>query len=144
MTPSAALPLIPRAKLFGNPTRAQAQISPDGRWLSWIAPKDGVLNIWLAPAGDIVAECLRRLADVHYLLGTPQDALACVDEGLRVAETCGERYEVGFQRRDADLECPGKGSERVLRCQSARAAVALQIESHRRIPSEQDKKGGDC
>lgn len=52
MTPS---PLIPRTKLFGNPTRAQAQISPDGRWLSWLAPKDGVLNIWLAPAGDIAA-----------------------------------------------------------------------------------------
>ena len=48
-------PLIPRAKLFGNPTRAQGQISPDGRWLSWLAPKDGVLNIWLAPAGDIGA-----------------------------------------------------------------------------------------
>src|SRR5262245_65502164 len=47
--------LIPRAKLFGNPTRAQAQISPDGRWLSWLAPKDGVLNIWLAPAADIGA-----------------------------------------------------------------------------------------
>jgi dipeptidyl aminopeptidase/acylaminoacyl peptidase len=52
MTPS---PLIPRTKLFGNPTRAQAQISPDGRWLSWLAPKDGVLNIWLAPAGDVAA-----------------------------------------------------------------------------------------
>jgi len=48
-------PLIPRAKLFGNPTRAQGQISPDGRWLSWLAPKDGVLNIWLAPAGEIGA-----------------------------------------------------------------------------------------
>jgi len=57
----------------------------------------------LAPAGDIVAECLRRLADVHYLLGTPQDALACVDEGLRVAETCGERYEVGFFHRTRAL-----------------------------------------
>ena len=43
--------LIPRARLFGNPTRAQAQISPDGRWLSWLAPKDGVLNVWIAPAG---------------------------------------------------------------------------------------------
>jgi dipeptidyl aminopeptidase/acylaminoacyl peptidase len=45
-------PLIPRAALFGNPTRAQGLISPDGQWLSWIAPKDGVLNIWLAPAAD--------------------------------------------------------------------------------------------
>ena len=47
--------LIPRAKLFGNPTRAQAQLSPDGTWLSWLAPKDGVLNIWVAPVGDMNA-----------------------------------------------------------------------------------------
>lgn len=43
-------PLIARAKLFGNPTRAQGRLSPDGRWVSWLAPKDGVLNIWVAPA----------------------------------------------------------------------------------------------
>jgi dipeptidyl aminopeptidase/acylaminoacyl peptidase len=49
-TPGPAnTPLIPRAKLFGNPTRAQGQIAPDGRWLSWLAPKDGVLNVWVAP-----------------------------------------------------------------------------------------------
>src|SRR5882757_5455616 len=35
--------LIPRAVLFGNPERAQLRISPDGKQLSWLAPKDGVL-----------------------------------------------------------------------------------------------------
>ncbi len=45
MTPSS---LIPRTKLFGNPTRAQAQISPDGRWLSWLAPKDASLAYAIA------------------------------------------------------------------------------------------------
>ncbi|WP_284124647.1 S9 family peptidase [Parerythrobacter aestuarii] len=47
-----AFPLIPREHLFGNPTRAGGQISPDGKWLSWLAPRDGVLNIWMAPAND--------------------------------------------------------------------------------------------
>ena len=45
-------PLIERAKLFGNPARAQGRISPDGKWLAWIAPKDGVMNIWVAPVAD--------------------------------------------------------------------------------------------
>jgi len=45
-------PLIPRNDLFGNPTRAAGKISPDGQWLSWLAPKDGVLNIWMAPADN--------------------------------------------------------------------------------------------
>ncbi|MDP2130988.1 MAG: S9 family peptidase [Erythrobacter sp.] len=48
-------PLIARNALFGNPTRAAGQISPDGQWLSWLAPKDGVLNIWVAPADDPAA-----------------------------------------------------------------------------------------
>ena len=42
-------PLIPRDDLFGNPTRTAGKISPDGKWLSWLAPKNGVLNIWMAP-----------------------------------------------------------------------------------------------
>ncbi|MBQ0943136.1 S9 family peptidase [Ideonella sp. 4Y16] len=45
----AEVPLIERARFFGNPTKAAGRISPDGRWLSWIAPRDGVLNIWVAP-----------------------------------------------------------------------------------------------
>ncbi|UBS34690.1 S9 family peptidase [Altererythrobacter sp. N1] len=44
--------LIPRDDLFGNPTRAGGQLSPDGKWLSWLAPKDGVLNVFMAPAAD--------------------------------------------------------------------------------------------
>ncbi|MFQ3666910.1 MAG: S9 family peptidase, partial [Sphingomonadaceae bacterium] len=43
-------PLIERQKLFGNPSRIQGRLSPDGKWLSWIAPAEGVLNIWVAPA----------------------------------------------------------------------------------------------
>lgn len=48
----SSIPLIPRGDLFGNPTRAAGKISPDGQWLSWLAPKDGVLNIWLAPVDN--------------------------------------------------------------------------------------------
>src|SRR5580658_8734590 len=41
--------LIPREVLFGNPERVSPQISPDGTRLAWIAPRDGVLNVWAAP-----------------------------------------------------------------------------------------------
>src|SRR6202142_650664 len=41
--------LIPRSVLFGNPERIQPRISPDGGSLAWIAPKDGVLNVRVAP-----------------------------------------------------------------------------------------------
>lgn len=51
--PSAEL--IPREVLFGNPERASVQISPDGAHISWLAPVDGVLNVWLAPREDLDA-----------------------------------------------------------------------------------------
>lgn len=40
--------LIKRSTLFGNPMRAAGQLSPDGRYLSFAAPVDGVMNLWLA------------------------------------------------------------------------------------------------
>ncbi len=50
---SSGAELIPRALFFGNPEKTQGRVSPDGKWISWIAPRDGVLNIWVAPAGDL-------------------------------------------------------------------------------------------
>ena len=50
--PDAAVPLIERSKLFGNPEKTGGQLSPDGRWISFIAPRDGVLNVWVAPADN--------------------------------------------------------------------------------------------
>jgi Tol biopolymer transport system component len=40
--------LIPRQVLFGNPERVMPRLSPDGTKLAWIAPHEGVLNVWLA------------------------------------------------------------------------------------------------
>ena len=47
-----AVPLIERTKLFGNPSKTGGRLSPDGKWLAWIAPREGVLNIWVAPVAD--------------------------------------------------------------------------------------------
>jgi dipeptidyl aminopeptidase/acylaminoacyl peptidase len=43
--------LIPRNVLFGNPERISPHISPNGSRLAWIAPREGVLNVWVAPIG---------------------------------------------------------------------------------------------
>ena len=45
--------LISREILFGNPDRVFTRINKDGKFLSYIAPKDGVLNIWVAPIDKI-------------------------------------------------------------------------------------------
>jgi dipeptidyl aminopeptidase/acylaminoacyl peptidase len=47
-----AVPLIPRAVLFGNPTYATPTVSPDGTRLGFLAPEDGVLNVWVGPVDE--------------------------------------------------------------------------------------------
>ncbi len=43
--------LIPREVLFGNPERTNPQISPDGSLLGYLAPVNGVLNVWIRTIG---------------------------------------------------------------------------------------------
>jgi dipeptidyl aminopeptidase/acylaminoacyl peptidase len=45
------VPLIPREVLLGNPDRLLPQLSPDGDQLSFVAPHNGVLNVWVGPVG---------------------------------------------------------------------------------------------
>ncbi len=42
-------PLLPLEHFFDNPERAGARLSPDGRTISYLAPRDGVLNVWVRP-----------------------------------------------------------------------------------------------
>jgi dipeptidyl aminopeptidase/acylaminoacyl peptidase len=52
MTSAAPPPLIPRDVLFGNPDRAGAQISPDGKRLAYLRPDDkNVLQVWVRTIG---------------------------------------------------------------------------------------------
>lgn len=51
--PAGPVQLIPRAVLFGNPEKAAAAVSPDGSKVAFLAPLDGVLNVWVAPSGKI-------------------------------------------------------------------------------------------
>ncbi len=50
---SSGLTLIPRRDLFGNPDRVSPQLSPDGKRLSFLAPVNGVLNVWVGPGAVI-------------------------------------------------------------------------------------------
>jgi dipeptidyl aminopeptidase/acylaminoacyl peptidase len=44
-----SVPLITREALFGNPVRSGGTLSPDGKWLGWMAPHEGVMNVFIAP-----------------------------------------------------------------------------------------------
>ncbi len=66
-------PLIARTLLFGNPERSAPQISPDGARLAFLAPRDGVMNLWVRPlsggGGDAVPvthEKVRPIPGFHW------------------------------------------------------------------------------
>lgn len=45
-------PIIPREILFGNPERANPQLSPDGKYLTYLAPdKNNILQVWIRTVG---------------------------------------------------------------------------------------------
>ena len=54
-TPTPETELIPREVLFGNPDKSSVQLSPDGTKISYGAPVDGVMNVWVGPADDPAA-----------------------------------------------------------------------------------------
>ena len=45
--------LIPRKIIFGNPDKANVQISNDGKYISYLSNKAGILNVFIAPINDI-------------------------------------------------------------------------------------------
>jgi dipeptidyl aminopeptidase/acylaminoacyl peptidase len=56
--------LIPRRLLFADPGKSVVHISPDGQRIAFLAPLDGVLNLWVGPTDDIGnARALTRVTD---------------------------------------------------------------------------------
>jgi dipeptidyl aminopeptidase/acylaminoacyl peptidase len=50
--PRADANLVPRQLIFGNPDHGGPRLSPDGKQLAWLAPKNGVMNVFVAPTTD--------------------------------------------------------------------------------------------
>lgn len=60
---ASAVRMIPREILFGNPDKTQAQLSPDGEYISYLAPFEGVLNIWVGQLGGQTREPITQDRD---------------------------------------------------------------------------------
>ena len=41
------VPILDRELFFGNPEIAAGQLSPDGKWISFMKANNGILNIWI-------------------------------------------------------------------------------------------------
>ena len=80
---AAPPPLIPRQAIFGNPERTLARISPDGKWLSWVAPRDGVMNLFLQPlAGSAPEQLTQFTKEQFYSFDLARDGRLIFTRGL--------------------------------------------------------------
>jgi dipeptidyl aminopeptidase/acylaminoacyl peptidase len=82
----ASTSVIPRTALFGNPEKTQGRLSPDGKYVSFIAPRDGVLNIWLAErdkldAAKPITNDQKRGIRQHFWAYDNKHVLFIQDEG---------------------------------------------------------------
>ena len=78
--------LIPRKVLFGNPDKASPRISPDGSLLAFLAPVDGVLNVWVGPpdspnAARPVTDDRERGIRIYFWAYTSHHVLYMQDQG---------------------------------------------------------------
>ena len=56
--------LLPRRLIFANPERIIVRISHDGTRIAFLAPVDGVLNLWVGPIARIEdARPVTKVAD---------------------------------------------------------------------------------
>ncbi len=58
--------IIPRTVIFGNPERGSPQLSPDGTMMSYLAPVNDVMNVWVGTIGmddarAVTADTLRGI-----------------------------------------------------------------------------------
>lgn len=61
VTTTTSLEIIPRQVLFGNPTFSSPKLSPDGRFLAYLAPNDdNVLNVFVRPVGEPTSRVVTR------------------------------------------------------------------------------------
>lgn len=78
--------LIPRKVLFDNPDKAALRLSPDGRHISYLAPVNGVLNVWVAPKDNpdaamaVTNDTLRGIR-IYFWAYTNQHILYLQDVG---------------------------------------------------------------
>jgi len=132
--------LIPRTALFGNPVRAQARLSPDGRYLSFLAPKNGVLNVWLAPFGKLdaaqpVTDDKKRGIRQHHWADDGRHILFLQDEG---GDENWRVYSVDVEsRKQVDLTPLDKVRAEIVGLSHERPDVAL-IALNDRTPEYHD------
>lgn len=104
-------PLIPREVLFGNPERADPRLSPDGTKLAYLAPDDGVLNVWVRTLGQdddrVVTADRKRGIHIFFWQGDSRHILYMQDQD---GDENFHLYQTNLETRETHDLTPFAGS----------------------------------
>jgi len=126
--------LIPRQILFGNPDKRSVSLSPNGEYIGYLAPYNGVLNIWIAPRDDlnsakvITNDTSRGIRSYQWAFDNehilyPQDYKG--DENFRI-------YSQNIHTKKVKLLTPEKGVRAMISAMSHKFPNEVMISTNER------------
>ncbi|MGK2927172.1 MAG: S9 family peptidase [Lysobacterales bacterium] len=133
-------PLIDRNVLFGNPVRFQGRLSPDGTKMSFRAPLEGVMNLWVGNRGDFdsvrpITNDTGRGIPAHFWALDSQHVLYTRDEG---GDENWHLYSVDLASGDTIDLSPYAGVQAQMVAQSERAPGVVIVGMNDRDPKWHD------
>jgi dipeptidyl aminopeptidase/acylaminoacyl peptidase len=134
--------LIPRGLLCGDAERLLPQVSPDGRWIAFLAPHRGALNVWVrsASGGDdrVVTRERRQGIRPPHLIQGPRKTFWWQYDSRHVLYAQDEGRDDNFHILQTDIETgatrdltPFKGCQaQILGLSAAKPNELLVISNH--------------
>jgi dipeptidyl aminopeptidase/acylaminoacyl peptidase len=110
--------LTPRKTFFGNADRARVRISPDGKWLSFLASENGVMNVFVAPVADptkakaVTHEAKRNLRTYEWTM-----------DGKHVLYTQDKDGDENFRIHSVDVSVPAGDDKELAGIDGVRAEI---------------------
>jgi dipeptidyl aminopeptidase/acylaminoacyl peptidase len=135
-----APPLIERSVLFGNPMRFQGRLSPDGKQMSFRAPLDGVMNLWVGDRGDFssvraITTDTGRGIPSHFWALDSQHVLYIQDQG---GDENWHLYSIDLASGDTIDLSPYEGTQAQMIAQSEKAPGVVVVGMNDRDPKWHD------
>ena len=137
---SSPPPLIERTVLFGNPMRFQGRLSPDGTKMSFRAPLDGVMNLWVGERGDFdsvrpITNDTGRGIPAHFWALDSEHVLYIRDEG---GDENWHLYSVDLASGEITDLSPYEGVQAQMAAQSERVPGVVLVGMNDRDPKWHD------
>ena len=132
--------IIERSVLFGNPLRFQGRLSPDGTKMSFRAPLDGVMNLWVGDRGDFssvkaITEDTGRGIPSHFWALDSQHVLYIQDQG---GDENWHLYSVDLASGETIDLSPFEGTQAQMLAQSEKIPGVVIVGMNDRDPKWHD------